>query len=94
MGCSIMDFQALEEYKSCWTSIGSLRYMGTPPSFSTMFTKGYNFHDFLFAYLEGKVSPKMRSTSKGKIPMGAFSFLYEMTPIHMKDKNENDSCFP
>ena len=29
-----------------------LRCMGTPPFFSTMFSKGDNFDDFLFAYLE------------------------------------------
>ena len=35
-----------------------LRCMDTPPSFSTMFSKGDNFHDFLLAYLEDEVFPK------------------------------------
>ena len=37
----------------------TLKCMGTPPSFSAMFSKGDNFFYFLFAYLEDKVFPKM-----------------------------------
>ena len=40
------------------TPLSILRCMGTPPSFSTMFSKGDNFCDFLFAYLEDEVFPK------------------------------------
>ena len=59
---------------------------GYTPSFPAMFSKGDNFHDFLFAYLE-----KMGSTLKGKIAsMGANSLFYEMTPIYMGGNNEND----
>ena len=48
-----------------------IRCMGTPQFFSTMFRKGDNFRDFLFAYLTDKVFPiwtlllKERICSKG-----------------------------
>ena len=32
--------------------------MDIPPSFSVMFSKGANFHDFLFAYLYDEVLQK------------------------------------
>ena len=35
-----------------------LRCMGTPTSFSAMFSKGDNFQDFLFAHLEDEVFQK------------------------------------
>ena len=35
-----------------------LRCIGTPPSHSAMLTKGDNFRDFLFAYLDDEVFPK------------------------------------
>ena len=35
-----------------------LRCSGRSPSFSSMFANGDNFHDFMFAPLEGKVLPK------------------------------------
>ena len=54
--------------------------MGTPQSFPAMFSKGDNFRDFPFAYLEGAVFPKWN----------LLSFLYEMTPIYMEGNNEND----
>ena len=40
--------------------------VGTPPSFSSMFSKGDNFHDFLFVDLEDYRYPKMGSTLKEK----------------------------
>ena len=44
--------------------------MGTPPSLSTMFSKGDNFCDFLFAYLVRHLGrlhlPEMGSSLKGK----------------------------
>ena len=41
--------------------------MGIPPSFSTNFlSKGDNFYDFLFAYLENKVFRKWRLLLKEK----------------------------
>ena len=43
-----------------------LKSMGTPLSFST-FSKGDNFHDFLFAYLEGEVFPKSGLLFKERI---------------------------
>ena len=48
--------------------------MGTPPSFSAMFSKGDNFCDFLCLLTW----------------MGASSFLHELTPIYMGGNNEND----
>ena len=43
-----------------------LRCMGAP-SFSAMFSKGDNFHDFLYAYGPGEQNlPKMEFTLKGK----------------------------
>ena len=36
----------------------ALRCMGTPPSYSAMLSKGDNFCEFLFAYLEDEVFPK------------------------------------
>ena len=44
--------------KISWPSGNILRCMGTPPSFSAMFSKGDNFCDFWFAYLEDEVFPK------------------------------------
>ena len=35
-----------------------LRCSGRPPCFSSIFANGDNFHDFMFASLEGKVLPK------------------------------------
>ena len=39
-------------------SLRNLRCMATPQSFFAMFSKGDNFRDFLFAYLEDKDFPK------------------------------------
>ena len=47
--------------------ISELRFMGTPPSFFPIFSKGDNFHDFLFAYLEDKVFPKRGLLIKERI---------------------------
>ena len=59
--------------------------------FSTMFCKGGNFRDFLYAYLEDEVFPKwVYSYRKEFALMGANSFLHEMTPIYMGGNNEND----
>ena len=41
--------------------------MGTPSSFSTMFSKGDNFPDFLFVYLEDKIFPKWDLLLKERI---------------------------
>ena len=49
-----------------YVSWNTIRCMGTPPSFSTMFSKRDNFCDFLFVYLENEVSPKIGSTLKEK----------------------------
>ena len=65
--------------------------IGIPPSFSSMFSKGDNFLDFLLAYLEDEVFPKWGLFLKERIcSMGANSFSYEMTPIIMSGNNEND----
>ena len=56
-----------------------------------MFSKVDNFRDFLFAYLEDEVLPNLiYSYRKEFAPMGANSFLGEMTPIYMRGNNEND----
>ena len=49
-----------------------------------------------FANLEDKLFPKWVLLLKEEFaPMGANSFFYEMTPIHMGGKNENDRvAFP
>ena len=45
-----------------------------------MFTKGDNFRDFLFAYVENEVFQNgVYSDRKEFVPKGANSFLYEMT---------------
>ena len=50
--------------------------MGTSPSFSTLFPKGDNLSDFLFALLAGDSFPKKGSTLKEEFaPRGANSFL-------------------
>ena len=64
-----------------------LKCMGIPPSFSPMFTKGDNFRDFLFAYLEDDVFPKWRLLLKERIcskggkvfPLRADLFIWEAT---------------
>ena len=68
----------------------ALRCVGTPPSFSTIFAKGNNFCDFLFAF-PGQCSLFIiGSTLKGKnLLIGANSFLKELTPNEIEDKNEN-----
>ena len=55
-----------------------------------MFSKGDNLHDFLFAYLEDKVFPKLSLLSRNdRAIMGAYSFFYEMTLI-MGGNNDTD----
>ena len=64
--------------------------MSTHPSFSSMLSKGDNFHDFLFAYLEYEVFPKgIYSYRKEFVPVGANSFLEELTLNERGGKNEN-----
>ena len=61
--------------------------------FSAIFSKADNFRDFLYAYLEEEVYPVWVLLLRKE--MGANSFLFEMTQIHMGGNNENDkSCFP
>ena len=58
--------------------------MGTPPYCSAIFSKGDNFHDFLFAYPEDEVFPKWGLLLKEV-----------MTPLYKGDNNENDRvAFP
>ena len=47
--------------------MGDLRCMGTPPSFTAMFSKGDNFRDFLLAYLENIVFLKWGPFLKERI---------------------------
>ena len=60
--------------------------------FSTLFTKGNYFCYFLFTSLKRKTN-RVYSLRKEFAPLGANSFLKELTPIE-KSQNENDSCFP
>ena len=67
-----------------------LRYLGTPLSFFTKFSKGENCDFLLVAY-------RLKSSQNGVIsyrnefaPVGANSFLYEMTPIYMGGNYKND----
>ena len=66
--------------------------MGTPPSFSAMFSKGDNFRDFLFAYLEDEILSKLVLLLKERICSDGKEnyFLYKMTPIYMGGNNAND----
>ena len=60
--------------------------MGTPPSFSAMFSKGDNLCDFL----ENEVFPKWGLLLKKRLySNGPHSFLHEMTPI-LGGNNENN----
>ena len=69
--------------------------LDTPPSFSAIFSKGDNCHDFLFAYLEDEVFLKMGSTLKGTNLHKANSFLHEMTPPYKEATMKNDRiAFP
>ena len=51
---------------NCGMFARKLKCMGTSQSFSTMFSKGDNFCDFLFTELEDEVFPKLGPTLKGK----------------------------
>ena len=62
--------------------LGISRYMGTPPSFSAMFSKGDNFCDSLFAYLEDEVFPKLGLLLKERI----FSYGSKFCPL-LDDSN-------
>ena len=68
--------------------------MGSPPSFSTMFSKGNNF---LRQSVMCSLTWRTKSSQNGVFSLrkefalvGANSFPYEMTPIHMGGNNEND----
>ena len=62
-----------------------LRCMGTPPF---MFSKGDNFRDFLFAYLEDGVFQKWILRLREKNAHRELNyFLYELTPNEMGGKN-------
>ena len=54
-----------------------LRYIGTPPSFSAMFSKEDNFRDILFHYLEDKIFPNW-----GLLKNTFFS-LYDKGGLHI-----------
>ena len=50
---------------------------GPPPSFSVTFSKGDNFGDFQFAYLEDKVFPRWGHLLNERIsPIAANSFFF------------------
>ena len=60
---------------SLFRHLKKLRCMGSSPSFPTMFSKGDNFHDFLFAYLEGEVFPKRGLLLKERIGSDGSKFF-------------------
>ena len=80
------------------TWFSELNCKGTPPSFSVIhvYSKGDNFHAFLFAYLEDEVFPTgVISGRKEFAPIGPNSFLFEMSPDEMRNKHENKTeAFP
>ena len=53
--------------------------MGIPTSISALFSKGDNYCDFLFAYLEDEVLSKWGLLLKEFALMAAKSFLHKMT---------------
>ena len=56
-----------------------------------MFPNGGKFRDSLFAYLEDKVFPKWGLFLKERISSHVSSFFhYELTPIYVAGKKEND----
>ena len=61
-----------------------------PPCFPSIFAKGDNFPDFLFAFVDSIVLPKCSQLLMVRIsPSGANSFLPELTSIQKGDKNKN-----
>ena len=56
-----------------------------------MYSKGDNFCDLLFAYLKDEVFQNEVSSKRNELaPLGANSFLYEITLIIMEGNYEND----
>ena len=53
-----------------------LRCMGIPPSFFAMFSKGDNFRDFLFAYLEDEIFPKWGLLLKERLCSDGDKFFF------------------
>ena len=65
--------------------------MGTPPSFSTLFSKGGNIGDCLFAHLKAEVISKWGLVLWEEFALvGANSCPYKMTPIYMGGNYDND----
>ena len=71
------------------------RYIDILSSFSAIFKGGEKFCDFKFAFLGRKIQSQTGSTLKMKdcSPMGANSFLLELTAIAKGGKKRNwHSC--
>ena len=65
--------------------------MGTPASFSAMFSKGDNFMTSCLLPWRMKSSQTWVYSFMNEFALvGANSFLYEMTPIYIGGSNEND----
>ena len=63
-------------------SLSDVKVSGCTSIFSTIFTKGNNFYDFLFALLDNKAHLKWGLLLKKKIaPTGAIFFLLRVNPI-------------
>ena len=71
----------------------NFRCMGTPPSSSSMFSKGDNFHDFLIAHVEDEVFPKWGLKSKNFLRWEQI-LSFEMTLIYMAGNNEMTQLLP
>ena len=73
-----------------------LRGMGTPPSFFAMFSKGDNFRDFLFAYLEEEIFPKWGLLLKERLCSDGDKFFFSLRVDPEADgrKNRNDELLP
>ena len=81
-------------HESC--SVGHLRCLDAPPSFTDMFSKRENFCYFLFAVLEDEIFPKLNVLLKERICAGGSKlFFSEVTPNEMGGKQSKlQSCFP
>ena len=56
----------VKHFFSIGSNLRMLRFMGTPSCFFISFTKGNNYHKFLFVSSDNEALPKMGSALKGK----------------------------
>ena len=58
--------------------------------FSIIFTKGNNFHDFLFALLDNEALLKWVNSERKKMLLWSIFFLFKTDPHSEGGKNENN----